>query len=685
MPVNRSAGIKNLINTNNNINQIENSTAPEKQQIQTESNLFDYAKAEEPTDLNNPELMYGTTGNNLAVNKNLQIVETKQTIQISNDIANESKFIQFSENLEISEHSEHIKNLQDDSNNYLIPLSNQYNNIQLTNNQINGKSDSNFPSTETITSINTQKNQITDLQNKNIFEEQVIETTVFKQEVIKETIEINEIPVNTFVEKVITKIEASQPLSVDDRVENNREISTQNIRNSMNISADSFNSIKDKICDFYGIKISLESQIELANKKFEIYQKEMDQLRKTVNDLKLQLSKTNEESYKVEISRLKHNLAKNDQDRENLTRENNLLKQQLKKYEDNMESMIEDNKRFRNEAERKFFQYNSDIENLLVKQNNNINSAASITNDNIIEKKDDYQEKEEPIFNVNDKYIENNNFNHQNVNSYKREIKIKNNSTQNSIHSQNNINNLTSNHKANDNSNSCRPYKSNIIEIDQDLNEAMLISHENDTNNYDRNAFTNGNPNIIEEVGADNYLNMNGNTYDEMKDMKQDDDHLQDHQYYENIHNNLNTNYDPINMEFTHFNKKANTGDTFNNNNSIFNQQNDNKAGESGASETNYIFGQEDEDKFGESNIFDVMTKNVNQNKLSTKEKQIKNSANRSNFNNEKEEKNNSFKINPNNIQSSQNIKKLNNQTKVNTIPRTKLPSNNKVLLYIKY
>lgn len=43
--------------------------------------------------------------------------------------------------------------------------------------------------------------------------------------------------------------------------------------------------------------------------------------------------------------------------------------------------------------------------------------------------------------------------------------------------------------------------------------------------NYDlgepqgQDPINNGNPNFIEEVGIDNYLNMNGNTYDELKDL----------------------------------------------------------------------------------------------------------------------------------------------------------------------
>lgn len=67
----------------------------------------------------------------------------------------------------------------------------------------------------------------------------------------------------------------------------------------------------------------------------------------------------------------------------------------------------------------------------------------------------------------------------------------------------------------------------NIVEPSSNENENI----DNFTN------FTNGNPNIVEEVGSENYLNMNGNTYDEAKDnqaIATDNIVSQDHPLLEN-------------------------------------------------------------------------------------------------------------------------------------------------------
>jgi len=114
--------------------------------------------------------------------------------------------------------------------------------------------------------------------------------------------------------------------------------------------------------------------------------------------------------------------------------------------------------------------------------------------------------------------------------------------------------------------------------------------------NYDQNNFTNGSPNIIEELGADNYLKMNGNTYDEMKDVRYEDDNLQDHQYYDNTilhltnntHNYVKSAFNDLAIAEEDLTKSANTGDNYNKSSVIPENNLDSKKAESGA--TNNLF-----------------------------------------------------------------------------------------------
>lgn len=395
------------------------------------------------------------------------------------------------------------------------------------------------------------------------------------------------------------------------------EFTQSNIRNNMNMSRDqSFISVKDKMRNFQEIKASLETQLELSLKKSEVYEREMQNLRKTVNELKLQLSKTNEESYKLEIARLKQNLAVSEKEKEMLRKENQNLKLQAKKYEDNIDNIIEENKKFRNDTQKKFAQYNKEIENLTMRSSNITTTPFSLK-ESVINKKDDLlKDKEDENFTLI--YGEN-----TNANNFKRDANPKKKNNFNSNNDNLNVHySNQNNHSFNANENVITHNKSNVIEIDEgNNNENVMIDNRHENN------FTNGSPNLIEEVGADNYLNMNGNTYDEMKDLKQDDDNLQDHQYYES-HNQGNANYDHINMEYSHFNsKKANTGDTYNSNsnhNLYLNNNNNTGGGESGA--TNNIFGSTELEKEDNvDSIFNYKSNTIQKNETRPpKEKSIK-------------------------------------------------------------
>lgn len=344
--------------------------------------------------------------------------------------------------------------------------------------------------------------------------------------------------------------------------------------------------IRERMRNLSETKIALETHLELANKKCEVYEKELFSLRTTVNDLKIQLSRTNEEAFKLEISRLKQSLTAKEKENEMLSKENSNLKSQIKKYEENVENIIEENKKFRIETEKRFAQYNQEIQSIITVRN----STAS----NMSYKENIKEEKNEKEF-IN--ILQDNKKDNYNNSTFK--------SRPQSILQNNNIGN---NYINADDMNEGNNYNYNI---NNDINAGL---------DYDHNNFTNGNPNIIEEVGGENYLNMNGNTYDEMKDLKEDDN-LQDHQYYEisnNIGMNNNINQYESPNDYIHSNtKKANTGENdyisnssgninvnnlsetrgYNNNNvnnvntsnpSHDMNQNDNKKGESGA--TNNIF-----------------------------------------------------------------------------------------------
>ncbi len=355
---------------------------------------------------------------------------------------------------------------------------------------------------------------------------------------------------------------------------------------------ESFSNLKEKYKNFSETKVSLETSLELANKKCEIYEKELLSLRKTLNEVKFQFSKTNEESFKLEITRLKQAVSSRDKDNEVLMKENLALKQQLKKYEENLQNMIEENKKFRTETEKKIIQYNKEIESFTRKSN---------------AFEEERKEKEETEnLNINTNFNYNLSYTHSNTNTntyystsqvndhqtnnFKRENKKKQNQQ---IENANNIVNFN----AQETNTSNIPEEPELENLQKEIktDEKMLHNvNEGERNyeyvydeyndNYYNNNFTNGNPNIIEEVGSDNYLNMNGNTYDEMKDFK--DDNLQDHQYFESVTSTQNHNEPQSDYNFN--NQKANTGDDFSNvNKNVNNMFSINSKGESGATNTN--------------------------------------------------------------------------------------------------
>ena len=335
----------------------------------------------------------------------------------------------------------------------------------------------------------------------------------------------------------------------------------RNYYNNTESKEQSISSVKDRYKTFYESKTTLETSLELSNKKCEIYEKEITSLRHLVNDMKIQISKTNEEAHKLEISRLKQSFVLKDKENQILIKENNSLKKQIKKFEENTSQLMEDNKAFRLETEKKFGQYNREIENLTEKLNE-------------LKNKKDYEKEIEEDERRQNEYINREkDFNRTElINMYIEEYS-------------NTVINEAAKLEEYDGRNSMN----NVHHADN------YDNYEN-YENYDQNNFTNGSPNIIEELGADNYLKMNGNTYDEMKDVRYEDDNLQDHQYYDNTilhltnntHNYVKSAFNDLAIAEEDLTKSANTGDNYNKSSVIPENNLDSKKAESGA--TNNLF-----------------------------------------------------------------------------------------------
>jgi septal ring factor EnvC (AmiA/AmiB activator) len=72
-------------------------------------------------------------------------------------------------------------------------------------------------------------------------------------------------------------------------------------------------------------------------------------------EIKLKLSNTNEESFRLEISKLNLSLADKDKENSLLKRENQSLKEQLNSFEKHLKNILEENSKYRRDIENKVF------------------------------------------------------------------------------------------------------------------------------------------------------------------------------------------------------------------------------------------------------------------------------------------------------------------------------------------
>jgi len=72
-------------------------------------------------------------------------------------------------------------------------------------------------------------------------------------------------------------------------------------------------------------------------------------------EIKLKLSNTNEESFRLVISKLNLSLADKDKENSLLKRENQSLKEQLNSFEKHLKNILEENSKYRRDIENKVF------------------------------------------------------------------------------------------------------------------------------------------------------------------------------------------------------------------------------------------------------------------------------------------------------------------------------------------
>jgi hypothetical protein len=164
---------------------------------------------------------------------------------------------------------------------------------------------------------------------------------------------------------------------------------------SIHSTRDNYDKIKSEVKVLRENKLTLETNFEIALKKNEVYEKEIKALKDNLSEMKLTFSKINEETMKLEISKLNICLSTKDREIEFLNKENELLKKSVKNYQNNIEAVLEENKKFRDETERKFDEYRQQIE-LLRNENKNLsnNKNENVTELGETEKAEHYQHVE---------------------------------------------------------------------------------------------------------------------------------------------------------------------------------------------------------------------------------------------------------------------------------------------------
>lgn len=346
----------------------------------------------------------------------------------------------------------------------------------------------------------------------------------------------------------------------------NRNLTKTNINNDVTKSKSNFNNNiinNDRVSKSAAEKlIILETNLDLALKKNEIYELEIKNLREKITEIRVNLVNSNEEVLRLEISKVKNSLLMKEQENNLLATENNNLKSKVNSLESTINRLLSDHSNFRKQTEQILKNQQSEFESLLKNKIEEIANFRSqfFMNNNF--------HNENPNANANDNnamdYLSsgnNNNLTENASNVYIRD----NNDTMNLVStSNNNIQMQSNNFNANNNINLNKDRK----ELYSSAEESHFVS--NRSNNLNANANAN---NLINIPSPELNAGINSNQYGNYLSSNQNEDkfgnanadeNLVDNFYNNNNLNNLNnedTNY--IQYEENNYNNNRTNGNPF--------------------------------------------------------------------------------------------------------------------------
>jgi len=106
--------------------------------------------------------------------------------------------------------------------------------------------------------------------------------------------------------------------------------------------------VNDKVNEKYEENRTQEDTIETRDT--DILEKEIIDLNNIIQELKIKQMKTNETALNLEIENLKNIISFKDKENSLITKENQSMSKQLKKYESNIKNMLEENKLYREQV-----------------------------------------------------------------------------------------------------------------------------------------------------------------------------------------------------------------------------------------------------------------------------------------------------------------------------------------------
>ena len=316
--------------------------------------------------------------------------------------------------------------------------------------------------------------------------------------------------------------------------------------------------LKEKYKQLNEAKIALETELELKKKENETLLKEITLHKKTIEELRNNKSKSNEELLQLELLKLQQIIKNKNTEIERLSNDNIKLNNQIKSYNESYSSMMNNFTQFKEQAEKRFSAYQKEIELLRMKQlsqqntqmNNVIEETTTVTPHDVQiedDKQKSYGDRSDQdngiplitntISNVminQESYSNNNNMN---GNNYEVENKLINTRVQKekevAFYEEDNNNNIKEDVFEDKNSNGNKQDEGNV-----GINMNMIIEKEecvidNNVNNddiYKENE-------IKEEYEQHN---------EEVKEQEQEDYYKEEEQNIFTTHNNNNENENDI-------------------------------------------------------------------------------------------------------------------------------------------